>query len=73
LRSILIAALVAAGVILVLSMSMVTTSAAARSQAAWLQAVRACSVAAQRLIQHVWGNHEIDSYRACMARAGFRE
>lgn len=52
---------------------MVTTGTAERSPAARLKAVRTCSVAAQRLIQHVWGDHEIDSYRACMARAGLRE
>lgn len=73
LRSIAIAALIAAGSIVVVSTGMEPASAATRNQAARLQAVRACSIAAQRLIQHVWGDHEIDSYRACMARAGFRE
>jgi hypothetical protein len=55
--------------ILALSMGMLTTNAAeAQPKRPGLKAARACGVAARRLIQYVWGNHEIDGYRACMAR-----
>jgi hypothetical protein len=30
------------------------------------QALRACTHEAGKLIQHVWGDHQIDKYRACM-------
>jgi hypothetical protein len=30
------------------------------------QALRTCTREAGKLIQHVWGDHQIDKYRACM-------
>ena len=53
----------------------VTPSVAQRSHAssAREQALRDCSATSNKFIQHVWGDFEIDSYRACMAQHGQRE
>ncbi len=50
----------------------VTPSVAQRSVAgpSREQAVRDCNALANKLIQHVWGDFEIDPYRACMAQRG---
>jgi len=37
------------------------------------QALRECNALANKTIQHVWGDFEIDSYRACMAQRGQQE
>jgi len=61
---------------LAVAVTVVTPSVAQRGQvntAARAKALRECSVAADRYIQHVWGDFEIDVYRACMARHGQRE
>jgi hypothetical protein len=46
-----------------------TPSFAQRSEGmsgARAQALRTCTKEAGKLIQHVWGDHQIDKYRACM-------
>jgi hypothetical protein len=35
--------------------------------------MRDCSAEIQKIIQSVWGDFEVDSYRKCMARRGFKE
>jgi hypothetical protein len=40
---------------------------------AWEHAVRDCGAEIQKVIQPVWGELEVDSYRTCMARRGFEE
>jgi hypothetical protein len=57
---------------LAVAATVVTPSFAQRGAAgaARAKALRECSVAADRFIQHVWGDWEIDVYRACMARHG---
>jgi hypothetical protein len=37
------------------------------------EAIHDCNVAAGKYIQHVWGNAEGASYRACMAQQGYQE
>ena len=37
------------------------------------KALRECSIAEDKYIQHVWGDFAIDVYRACMAQRGQRE
>jgi len=34
------------------------------------EAIRECNAAAGKYIDHVWGNWEINVYRACMAQHG---
>ncbi len=53
----------------------VTPSVAQRSQAGSgrEQALRDCSASANKLTQHVWGDFEINNYRACMAQHGQQE
>jgi hypothetical protein len=36
-------------------------------------ALRDCNAKAGKFTQHVWGNHQIDIYRACMAQHGQQE
>jgi hypothetical protein len=52
-----------------------TPSFAQRSDqaVAWEHAMRDCSAEIQKIIQSVWGDFEVDSYRKCMARRGFKE
>jgi len=38
--------------------------------AARAKALRECSASANKFIQHIWGDFEIDVYPACMARHG---
>jgi len=40
------------------------------TSAARAKAIRDCTAAAGKYIDHVWGDWEIDVYRACMARRG---
>jgi hypothetical protein len=53
----------------------VTPSLSQRSEGtmAWEHAARDCSAEIQKVIQPVWGEFEVDSYRTCMERRGFRE
>ena len=53
----------------------VTPSVAQRSVAgpSREQAVRDCNATANKLTQHIWGDFEINSYRACMAQHGQQE
>jgi hypothetical protein len=49
--------------------ALTTPSFAQRSEGmsgARAQALRTCTKEAGKLIQHVWGDHQIDKYRACM-------
>jgi hypothetical protein len=58
---------------LAVAVTVVTPSVAQRGKvttAARAKALRECSIAADRFIQHTWGDFEIDVYRACMARHG---
>jgi len=34
------------------------------------RAIRECSIAAAKYIEHVWGGWDIQTYRSCMARRG---
>jgi len=58
-----------------LAATAVTPSVAQRSPAgpSREQALRECNALANKTIQHVWGDFEIDSYRACMAQRGQQE
>jgi hypothetical protein len=40
---------------------------------AWEHAARQCSAELQKVIQPVWSEFEVDNYRTCMARRGFKE
>ena len=37
------------------------------------QALRQCNAQAGKMSQYTWGDHQIDSYRACMAQHGQQE
>ena len=53
--------------------ALTTPSFAQRSEemsGARAQALRTCTGEAGKLIQHVWGDHQIDKYRACMMQHG---
>jgi hypothetical protein len=58
-----------------LAATAVTPSVAQRSPAgpSREQAVRDCNATANRFTQHIWGDFEIDTYRACMAQRGQQE
>jgi hypothetical protein len=52
-----------------------TPTLAQRSDAgmAWEHAARNCNAEMQKVIQPIWGESEVDSYRTCMTRQGFKE
>jgi hypothetical protein len=37
------------------------------------QAIRECSIAAAKYIEHVWADWDIQTYRSCMAQRGQQE
>jgi hypothetical protein len=41
-----------------------------RTSAARERAIRECSIAAAKYIEHVWADWDIQTYRSCMARRG---
>ena len=56
--------------------ALATTSVAQRSEemsGARAQALRTCTGEASKLIQHVWGDHQIAKYRTCMTKHAQRE
>ena len=69
----IVAALVAGLAIFALVTPSVAQRAEDQMSGARAQALRQCNAQAGKMSQYTWGDHQIDSYRACMAQHGQQE